>query len=85
MVTDSNIKNIRESLKQSINEFEDALRRSGKKTNAEQVAKALENSSSSMIAQMNSDPKSLITYAGKKAEPSEKLIEAVGKPLANVR
>ena len=32
-----------------------------------------------MIAQMNSDPKSLITYAGKKAEPSEKLIEAVDK------
>ena len=80
VVTDSSIKNIRESLKQSINEFEDALRRSGKKTNAEQVAKALEKLLlPSMIAQMNSDPKSLITYAGKKAEPSEKLIEAVDK------
>jgi len=78
VVTDKNIKNIRESLKKSIHEFEDALKRSGKKTNAEDVAKALEKLLlPSMIAQMNSDPKSLITYAGKKAEPSEKLIEAV--------
>lgn len=78
VVTDSSIKNIRESLKQSINEFEEALKRSGKKTNAEQVAKALEKLLlPSMIAQMNSDPKSLITYAGKLAEPSAKLIEAV--------
>ena len=32
-----------------------------------------------LIAQMNSEPESLITYAGKKGETSEKLTEAVNK------
>ena len=78
VVTDTNVKNIRESLKKSIQEFEEALKRTGKDTNAKEVVEAMRNLVlPSLISQMNSDPKSIITYAGKLAEPSAKLIEAV--------
>lgn len=80
VVTDANVKNIRESLKQSIQEYEEALKRTGNNTNAKAVVDAMRNLIlPSVIKQMNSDPKSVITYAGKLAEPSEKLIEAVNK------
>lgn len=78
VVTDKNVKNIRESLKKSIQEFEEALKRTGNDTNAKEVVEAMRNLVlPSLISQMNSDPKSIITYAGKLAEPSAKLIEAV--------
>lgn len=78
VVTDTNVKNIRESLKKSIQEFEEALKRTGNDTNAKEVVEAMRNLVlPSLISQMNSDPKSIITYAGKLAEPSAKLIEAV--------
>lgn len=78
VVTDANVKNIRESLKKSIQEFEEALKRTGKDTNAKEVVEAMRTLVlPSLISQMNSDPQSIITYAGKLAEPSAKLIEAV--------
>ena len=44
------------------------------------VVKALETSVvPKLIAQMNLKPEAMITYAGKKGEPSDKLTETINK------
>ena len=79
IVTDANFKSIKETLKNSLAEFEKEIARTGKGTQAEAVYEAMEKLlTPSIIKQMqsgNTDP--LFTYVGKKAQPTEKIIESV--------
>ena len=79
VVTDNNFKSIKETLKNSLAEFEKEIARTGKGTQAEAVYEAMEKLlTPSIVKQMqsgNTDP--LFTYVGKKAQPTEKIIESV--------
>ena len=79
VVTDNNFKSIKETLKNSLAEFEKEIARTGKGTQAEAVYEAMEKLlTPSIVKQMqagNTDP--LFTYVGKRAQPTEKIIESV--------
>jgi hypothetical protein len=79
VVTEANITGIKETLKKSIAEFEKEIARTGKGTQAEAVYDAMEKLlTPSIVKQIqsgNTDP--LFTYVGKRAQPTEKIIESV--------
>jgi hypothetical protein len=78
LVGEAQIKNIRESLKASIDMYENALKRTGQDSNAEAVVDALrELVMPQILKQMNENPHAYFTYVGATDTPTEKIIETV--------
>jgi hypothetical protein len=81
VVTDANFKTIKENLKLSLETFEKEIAKTGKGSQAEQVFESMRDLiMPSIVKQMQAgktDP--LFTYVGKKAQPTEKIIESVNE------
>jgi len=79
VITDSNIAQIKESLKNSLEVFEERMKSTGSNSNAEKVYEAMRDLIlPSVIKQMNdNDTEAMFTYVGKEAKPTDKIIEIV--------
>lgn len=81
VVTDANFKNIKETLKLSLETFEKEIAKTGTGSSAEKVFEAMRDLIMPSIIKQMKEAKTepLFTYVGEKAQPTEKIIESVNE------